>query len=43
MSAGNEIAATNTSVFKETLKEIREYLGTLDNRKLEMRKMLLKG
>jgi hypothetical protein len=39
----SEVTATNSNQFKETLKGIREYLATIQSRKTDMRKMLLKA
>jgi hypothetical protein len=40
--AFSEITANNANLFRETLKGIRDYIGTLDSRKAEARKLLLR-
>ena len=37
----SETPPANTHLFKEALKDIREYISGLDSRKLELRKVLL--
>lgn len=41
--AFSEINPANTNLFRETLKGIRDYIGSLDARKAEARKLLLRA
>jgi hypothetical protein len=41
--AFSEINAPNANLFRDTLKGIREYITTLDSRKADARKLLLRA